>query len=175
MTGILKVDKIQSVTGTTTAMEIDSTGRVLTPGRPMFDVAKSTTQNISSGSVTKVTWDTENYDVGSNFASDKFVAPIAGKYFMNALLTMSTIIAGAGIGLIWYKNGSVFRNGHHQSTEINITFALQTTGVFDLNASDYLELYVFQGSGSTETVGTANNVGSVSALGSNYWSGFLIG
>jgi len=88
---------------------------------------------------------------------------------------MSMIIAGAGIGLIWYKNGSVFRSAHHQSTEINITFGLHAAGVFDLNASDYLELYVFQGSGSTETVGTANNVGSVSAVGSNYWSGFLIG
>ena len=52
---------------------------------------------------------------------------------------------------------------------------MQTTGVFDLNASDYLELYVFQGSGNTESVGNANNVGSVSAVGSNYWSGFLIG
>ena len=69
----------------------------------------------------------------------------------------------------------MFRSGHHQSTEINITFGLQTTGVFDLNASDYLELYVFQGSGNTESVGNANNVGSVPALGSNYWSGFLIG
>jgi len=175
MVSNLKVDKIQSVAGTTTAMEIDSTGRVLTPGRPMFDVAKSTTQNISHATVTKVTWDTENYDIGANFANDRFVAPIAGKYFMNALITMSTIVAGSGIGLIWYKNGLVFRSGHHQSTEINITFGLQTTGVFDLNASDYLELYVFQGSGNTESVGNANNVGSVPALGSNYWSGFLIG
>ena len=171
----LKVGTIQDHANSISAMTIDSAGRVLTPARPMFDVAKSSTQNISSGSVTKVTWDTENYDIGGNFASNKFTAPIAGKYHMNALLTMSTIVAGAGIGLIWYKNGSVFRNGHHQSTEINITFALQASGVFDLSASDYLELFVFQGSGSTETVGTANNVGSVSAVGSNYWSGYLIG
>ena len=173
-TGGLKVNTVQDTTGTT-AMTIDGSGRILTPARPMFDVAKSSTQNISSSSVTKVTWDTENYDVGGNFASDKFTAPIAGKYHMNALLTMSTIVAGAGIGLIWYKNGSVFRSGHHQSTEINITFSLQASGIFDLAADDYIEIYVFQGSGSTETVGTANNVGSVSAVGSNYWSGYLIG
>ncbi len=171
----LKVGTIQDHANSTTAMTIDNAGRVLTPARPMFDVAKSSAQTIASATVTKITWDTENYDIGGNFASDKFTAPIAGKYHMNALVTMSTIIAGAGIGLIWYKNGSVFRNGHHQSTEINITFALQASGVFDLSASDYLELFIFQGSGSSETIGTANNVGSVTAAGSNYWSGYLIG
>ena len=174
MASTLKVNTIQH-TGGTSALTIDSTGRILTPARPMFDVAKSSTQTISSGSVTKVTWDTENYDIGGNFASDKFTAPIAGKYHMNALLTMSTITAGAGIGLIWYKNGSVFRSGHHQSTEINITFTLQSSVVFDLSASDYVEVYAFQGSGNSEDLGSANNVGSVSAVNSNYWSGYLIG
>ena len=171
----LKVGTIQDHANSTTAMTIDSAGRVLTPARPMFDVAKGSTQSISSGTVTKVTWDTENYDIGGNFASDKFTAPIAGKYHMNALVTMSTITAGAGIGLIWYKNGSVFRSGYHQSTEINITFSLQSSGIFDLSVSDYLEVYVFQGSGSNETIGETNNVGSVNNVGSNYWSGYLIG
>ena len=173
MASTLKVNTIQH-SGGTTALTMDSTGRILTPARPMFDVAKSSTQNITTGPQ-KVTWDTENYDIGGNFASYKFTAPIAGKYHMNACLTLSTIVAGAGIGLIWYKNGSVFRSGHHQSTEVNITFAITANAILDLSASDYIEVYVFQGSGSTETVGTANNVGSVSAVGSNYWSGYLIG
>jgi len=171
----LKVGTIQDHANSISAMTIDNAGRILTPARPIFEVAKSSAQTLASSTVTKVTWNQENFDVGGNFASDKFTAPIAGKYHMNALVTMSTIIAGAGIGLIWYKNGSVFRNGHHQSTEINITFALQASGVFDLSASDYLELFIFQGSGSSETIGTANNVGSVTAAGSNYWSGYLIG
>lgn len=171
----LKVGTIQDHANSTTALTIDSAGRVLTPARPMFDVTKNTNQNISSSSITKVTWTTENYDIGGNFANDKFTAPINGKYFMNVFLTMSPTVAGAGIGLIWYKNGSVFRSGHHQSTEINITFGLDSTGVFDLNANDYLEIYVFQGSGGTESVGAENNVGSVNAVGSNYWSGYLIG
>ena len=171
----LKVGTIQDHANSITAMTIDGTGRILTPARPMFDVAKSSSQALSSGSVTKITWDTENYDIGGNFASNKFTAPIAGKYHMSTVLTYSTMIAGAGIGLIWYKNGSVFRNGHHQSTEINITFTLQSSVVFDLSASDYVEVYAFQGSGSSENLGTANNIGSVSIANSNYWSGYLIG
>ena len=174
MASTLKVNTIQH-TGGTSALTIDSTGRILTPARPMFDVAKSSSQSLSNATVTKITWDTENYDIGGNFANNKFTAPITGKYHMSTVLTYSTMVAGAGIGLIWYKNGSVFRNGHHQSTEINITFTLQSSVVFDLSASDYVEVYAFQGSGSSESLGTANNVGSVSAVNSNYWSGYLIG
>ena len=171
----LKVGTIQDHANSTTAMTIDNAGRILTPARPMFDVAKSTTQTTTSGQILKVTWDTENYDIGGNFASDKFTAPVAGKYFMNAVVTFYQMGAGAGIGLQWYKNGSVFRSGHHQSTEINITFAVTSCGVFDLNANDYLEVYVFQGSGSSQNIGVANSSYTVNAVGSNYWSGYLIG
>ena len=146
----LKVGTIQDHSNSTTAMTIDNAGRILTPARPMFDVSKSSSQSLSTATLTKITWDTENYDIGGNFANNKFTAPITGKYHMSTVLTYSTMVAGAGIGLIWYKNGSVFRNGHHQSTEINITFTLQSSVVFDLSASDYVEVYAFQGSGISE-------------------------
>ena len=171
----LKVGTIQDHANSTTAMTIDNAGRILTPARPMFDVAKSSTQTTQSSTITKVTWDTENYDIGGNFASNKFTAPVAGKYFMNATVTFYQMGAGSGIGLQWYKNGSVFRSGHHQSTEINITFAVHGIGVFDLNANDYLEVYVFQGSGSAQNIGVTNSSYTVNAVGSNYWSGYLIG
>ena len=175
VTSTAQIGTIKDAGGNATAQTIDSSGRILTPTRPMFDVAKSTTQTIQSSTITKVTWNTENYDVGNNFASDKFVAPVSGKYFMNALVTFYQMGAGAGIGLQWYKNGSVFRSGHHQSTEINITFAVTSCGVFDLAADDYLEVYVFQGSGSAQNIGVANSSYTVNAVGSNYWSGYLIG
>ena len=173
-TGGLKVDTVQDTTGTT-AMTLDSTGRILTPSRPMFDVGKNAGQALSSGSITKVTWQTEAYDIGNNFASDKFTAPIAGKYFMSVYLTFQTMGAGAGIGLIWYKNGSVFRQAHHQSTEINISFGMHNATVFDLAADDYIEVYAFQGSGSTKEIGQGNNQGSGTNANSNYWTGHLIG
>tara|TARA_Y100000114_G_scaffold151556_1_gene168456 strand:+ start:440 stop:964 length:525 start_codon:yes stop_codon:yes gene_type:complete len=171
----LKVGTIQDHANSNTAMTIDNGGRILTPSRPMFDVAKINTQTTTSGQIEKVTWDTVNYDIGSNFASNKFTAPVAGKYFMNALVTFYQMAAGAGIGLQWYKNGSVFRSGHHQAAEVNITFAVTSCGVFDLAASDELEVWVFQGSGSDQNIGVANNSYAVDAAGSNYWSGYLIG
>ena len=52
---------------------------------------------------------------------------------------------------------------------------MNSTVILDLNASDYVEVYALQGSGSNEDLGTAGNVGSPTAAGSNYWSGYLIG
>jgi hypothetical protein len=166
-----------SALGTTTAMTFDANGLILKPLQPMFDVSATASQSLSSGTITKITFDTENADINSDFdlSNNKFIAPVAGKYLLQAYLTFSTMGAGAGIGLLWYKEGSVYRTGYHQSTEINITHSLSSTVIFNLAALDEIEIYAFQGSGTTETIGDATNVGSVSADNSNYWSGFLLG
>ena len=166
-----------SALGTTTAMTFDANGLILKPLQCMFDVSATASQGLSSGSITKITFDTENADINSDFdlSNNKFIAPVAGKYLFQAYLTFSTMVAGSGIGLLWYKGGSVYRTGYHQSTEINITHSLSSTVIFNLAASDEIEIYAFQGSGSTETIGDANGVGSPSADNSNYWSGFLLG
>jgi hypothetical protein len=166
-----------SALGTTTAMTFDANGLILKPLQCMFDVSATASQSLSSASITKITFDTENADINSDFdlSNNKFIAPVAGKYLFQAYLTFSTMVAGAGIGLLWYKEGSVYRTGYHQSTEINITHSLSSTVIFNLAALDEIEIYAFQGGGSTETIGDANNVGSVSADNSNYWSGFLLG
>ena len=44
MTSILKVDTIQNVSTGTTAMTIDSTGRVLTAARPAFSARTNNAQ-----------------------------------------------------------------------------------------------------------------------------------
>ena len=166
-----------SALGTTTAMTFDANGLILKPLQCMFDVSATASQSISHSTITKITFDTENADINSDFdlSNNKFIAPVAGKYLFDVLLTFSTMGEGAGIGLLWYKGGSVYRVGYHQSLDDNITTTLNSTVIFNLAASDEIEVYAFQGSGGTETIGDASNVGSPSADNSNYWSGFLLG
>ena len=68
-----KVNTIKHTAGTT-AMTIDSTGRILTPARPSFHVATSATQD--GGTV--VNWNTKIFDIGNNFdtSTNLFTAPI---------------------------------------------------------------------------------------------------
>lgn len=64
---------------------ISNTGVVtLVSGSVRFHVYKSSSdQAISAGTPTKVTFDTERYDVGSAFASNTFTAPADGGYWFS--------------------------------------------------------------------------------------------
>ena len=82
MTSTIKVQNIKH-TNDTTAMTVDTAGRILTPARPMFSVKATQTSNLANDTLTTVTWGTEVFDVGSNFASNTFTAPITGYYQLN--------------------------------------------------------------------------------------------
>ena len=69
--------------GGTAALNIDSTGRVLTPARPAFGVRRdSSDQSITGSTYTVVEFETEEFDIGGNFdmSTHRFTAPIAGIY-----------------------------------------------------------------------------------------------
>ena len=60
-------------------IEIDASGSVTMPKQPAFHVHPASAQtNIATGGVT-IVYGTERFDVGSNFASNTFTAPIGGK------------------------------------------------------------------------------------------------
>ena len=68
-------------------MRIDSSGNVTMPSQPAFLVKPSSQQsNISGDTNVTVVMDNEIFDVGSNFASNTFTAPITGKYFLSFVL-----------------------------------------------------------------------------------------
>ena len=66
------------------ALRIDNAGRVTKPLQPAFIVqAGSAQSNIAVNSTVTIVFDSEIADVGANFASNTFTAPITGKYQMN--------------------------------------------------------------------------------------------
>ena len=66
-----------------TGLEIDNAGHVTKPLQPSVLVTKSTSQlNIAVASNVTITWDSEVFDVGGDFASNTFTAPVTGKYLV---------------------------------------------------------------------------------------------
>ena len=109
MTGIIKVDTIQN-NGGTTAMSMDSTGRVLTPARPVFEVSTTTNTTGTANAYTKVEWQTVVTDIGSNFnlTDNDYTIPITGAYHLNCLLLLRDIAdADDGIHAAFHVNGSL--------------------------------------------------------------------
>ena len=64
-------------------LNISSAGEITKPTQPAFLVKPSSNQNNITGDAnTTVVMDSEIFDVGSNFASNTFTAPVTGKYFL---------------------------------------------------------------------------------------------
>ena len=81
VSGNFDVGTIRS-TGGTTAMTIDSGGRVLTPQRPLFKAGLTTTRTAASaGTYEAIVWTNEVFDIGGNWDNTEFIAPIAGLYY----------------------------------------------------------------------------------------------
>ena len=76
---------IKEATGTTTAMTIDSTGRILTPARPAFRGTRAYTTTDFTGSGLDITGYTEDFDIGSAFdaSAGTYTVPITGIYQIN--------------------------------------------------------------------------------------------
>jgi hypothetical protein len=120
---------------------------------PAFCVNATSTQSISSGTYTKVTLDNEVFDTNNNFASSTFTPTVAGYY----IVTGSTIIQSAASAVLVqiYKNGTSVSAGSSYPASGQISAVASTTAVVYCNGStDYLELYAYQGTAGSLTIGS---------------------
>ena len=142
MASILGIDTIQHQSGTT-AMTIDSTGRVLTPSRPAFSVFNTSSVTISG--LTALVFDTATFIIGNHFelSTGKFTAPITGIYlfcFKTMLYNMNT---AEYMDFYPYINGVqkqrfelTGNGGGHTQFDYNELVQLNANDVFRLYATD---------------------------------------
>jgi hypothetical protein len=121
---------------------------------PAFSATGSATQTISSGVDTLIQYNTITFDTNNNFNTStyRFTPTVAGYYQITAACVFAA--AATPIAVKIYKNGSqyTFQSGYGNSTSSS-TFAC--TAILYLNGStDYLQIYAYQGSGGSLTVGS---------------------
>lgn len=161
MASILKVNEIQH-TGGTSALTVDSSGRILQPTKPAFAVrnARSSSyrgDNLFGGSDTTVI-----FDIGNDFASSGtndggFVAPVAGVYcfsIMGFTSSSNQNNANGGFYIQLSKNGSQVGHkvyGYAYSDDYN---RFDNTQMLQLTVGDVIKVdvptsgnYVWGGAG----------------------------
>ncbi len=111
---------------------------------PYFQVYKSANQTISDATFTTVTFESEEYDSGGNFASNTFTAPSTGYYFIYSQLVY---VGGTDSN---YTLNRLMKNG----SPINwIAFVQDSSNgafggrVISLSASDTVTVQTYQQSG----------------------------
>jgi hypothetical protein len=133
---------------------------VLPTNTPAFFAHKTSNQEVTDGTDTKVTWDSVPIDTDNAFdtTNNRFVVPSgkAGIYMFNGSIQTSAVGQSEyQYGFcVFYKNGSrvasqMFDNRNNNLRQIPIVF----NQMLNLAVSDYIEIYVALGtSGSDERV-----------------------
>jgi len=107
MASELHVDAIKH-SGGTSAMSIDSSGRVLTPARPAFLAFPSANFNTGTGAGTTQVFDSTQHNIGGHYSTStgKFTVPIAGVYLFG-----TTIATNNSTSVIVYMSAEITFNG----------------------------------------------------------------
>ena len=145
---------------------------------PSFAVKKNNdVQTLSSGVLTKVTFDTELFDTNGNFASSRFTPTVAGQYFFYADLhhyaTSSNVCTIRNTVL--YKNGSAHTwNLVQENSQFGNTIKVSCSAIIEMNGTtDYVEVYA-RGTFSSGSYQIADDVNNGFNNG-NSFVGFKIG
>ena len=147
----------------------DATGTMMVSGNmPAFSAYKTSNQTISSGTPTKVTFGTEEFDTNSYFLNSTFTPLIAGYYQINAMI--NSIDATSGIvtatALYIYKNGSRYLDGNYEGTTGKVCMS---SLVYCNGTTDYIEIYAF-----IITTGTAIVYGGSLGGGQSWFNGSMV-
>ena len=128
---------------------------------PAFKAYRGTSAfSFSSGSWTKIEFQTEEYDTASCYdptTNYRFTPNVAGYYIVsigvNLVGSSSPTVSGIGV----YKNGDAFRYGPVNYFTVASTTTITGTSIVYLNGStDYIEAYVYSNGTSPSVVNAQN-------------------
>jgi len=152
----LQVETI-SHTNNTTAMTVDSSGRITEPNRPAFQavVGSEAWATLSTNAIIPFNDVSSGacFDTGSDFdtSNNRFVAPVSGKYHFFVLIY--SFNSDSINAFCPYKNGAIlrvfnnstrfdFQGGQSGSVDATISGSFQV----DLSASDNISIHATTGS-----------------------------
>jgi len=128
---------------------------------PAFSAyAAATLQTITSGSQQKVLFQTEEFDTDNCYANSRFTPTVEGYYQLNAEVRLDGASGTGEMMIVIWKNGAEHKRGiNQQGTQIAANFwAMQVSSLVYANGTtDFFEIYVQQGSGSSVTVTAVNS------------------
>ena len=135
---------------------------------PAFSAYQNSAQSISNSTFTKLQCSTVEFNQGSYYdgtTNYRFTPLVAGYYLITGEASLNAATQTQLLTI--YKNGSEFKRGQRMASSPG-ALSTSVSALINFNGStDYVELYVWQDSGSTTTLNAASQ-----AL--NYFQGVLV-
>jgi len=123
---------------------------------PAFNVWSTAGTSATTGTFTKVQFDTKTFDTNTNYNTStyRFTPTVAGYYQFNATVPFSSIGTAGQMCVSLYKNGTRSIDGMLLSQTATASCYSTVSGILYCNGStDYVEVYGYQSTGSTQTLG----------------------
>lgn len=138
----------------------NATGTVMVSGNmPAFSAYASVSTSVSNTTWTKIAFQTEEFDTANCFDSTtnyRFTPNVAGYYQVNGQTTYGITSNSLWALCAIYKNGTAYKYGVNALGSGNGLLVSATSLVYLNGSTDYIELYSYQNSGSSQSSGTAN-------------------
>ena len=132
------------VTSAADALRISSAGEVTKPLQPAFCVPAVADTDMTVGSAQAVVFGTERFDLGGDFASNTFVAPITGKYQFNIWLKFDQLTTNSNyidVRLITSNKTHSFM--YSQQSTVGVHDMVGGSVLADMDASDTVTVAVY--------------------------------
>jgi hypothetical protein len=144
----------QTSAGTYTQTMPNATGTIMVSGNmPAFSAYSTSNQSISQNVATKVAFQATEFDTANAFdktTNYRFQPLVAGYYQVNGCFTFTTGQGTTETILLFYKNGSFFKN---PVDTLSNNYAYSGSALIYLNGStDYLELWAYSNNSGTRTI-----------------------
>ena len=168
MASILKVNTIQDATNSTTAISVDTAGRVTTPARPSFSARRTANQDFSGSGYYKAEFPTAEFNIGNHYntSNSKFTCPVAGVYLFAVHVYIYT---SDNPEVNFYINGTNKARMTNQQAHTNVNpNSANGTKLFNLSANDEVEVYIYTNQASSMYWGSTDTPAS-------FFCGHLIG
>ena len=122
--------------------------------------------NMAINTLVVVTMDTEVFDVGGNFASNAFTAPVTGKYQINASIRIGNLDTASAYDEIYVttSNKAYYTILSPKLASDPAYWTMNWSGITDMDANDTAYCSYYQSGGSQQT----------DLHTSSYFSGFLV-
>ena len=134
-------------------IDISTAGEVTMTRQPAFNVHPASQQaNIAINQNVTIVFGTERFDVGANFSSNTFTAPVTGKYLLTVNLYFDQFDASADyVQTEIHTSNYTYKVVDESSSNDHDTFSFASNAVVaDMDANDTAIIRVFQGSGTAQ-------------------------
>tara|TARA_R110000803_G_scaffold199239_1_gene263213 strand:- start:86 stop:679 length:594 start_codon:yes stop_codon:yes gene_type:complete len=121
--------------------QFNSNGYVPT-NAPAFLAVSGANQSVTSGAITKVSINTEQFDTNSNYDTStyRFTPTVAGYYQVSGMVKILGSLTASQV--IIYKNGAIVVSGNYFIVGAQAALFNTVEGLIYMNgSSDYLELF----------------------------------